>query len=245
MRGRMACRLAGVIVGLASIPVVAAAQATDISDRPTQENDNAVFNYTRLELDAGRRAGSGEGSWTGEGWIGRDYDRVWWKTRGDVEEGALADVEGQVAYGRYIAPFWDLQAGYRRTVRPVGENFLVLGIRGLAPYRFDVSAEAFLSGHGRVSARGEANWELLWTNWLISRPGFSADVFAMNDPTLRQRAGIGDVEVRLPTRYEFSRQFAPYAELRYNHRSGAIADVIGRGASPSGWSVRGGVWLIF
>lgn len=229
----------------AAWPTRAAAQVTDISDRPTQENDNAIFDYTRLELDAARRGGSGEQSWTGEGWIGTDFNRVWWKTQGDREGNTLSGAEAQLLYGRYVRPFWDMQIGYRRVIRPAGENFLVLAMQGVAPYRFEVDGSAFVSEHGRLSGRGEVDYELLWTNRLISRPGVTADVFATRDPILGQAAGIGDVEVRLPTRYEFSRQFAPYVELRHDRRSGGAAALARGAGAPSGWSLRGGVWLIF
>jgi len=238
--------LATAVVALALVPpVMARAQVTDISERPTQENDNAVFDYTRLELDAGRRSGSGEQSWTGEGWVGTDFNRVWWKTQGGREGSTLSAAEAQVLYGRYVQPFWDMQIGYRRVIRPAGENFLVLAMQGIAPYRFEVNGSAFVSDHGRLSGRAEVDYELLWTNRLISRPGVTADVFATRDPTLQQAAGIGDVEIRFPTRYEFSRQFAPYVEVRHSRRSGGTAALTRSTGSASGWSLHGGLWLIF
>ncbi|MGI8509244.1 MAG: copper resistance protein B [Gemmatimonadaceae bacterium] len=220
---------------------------------PIQEHDDAVYQYTQLELDAARSRGSVEGTIAGEGWVGTDFNRLWWQTAAEREGGRLDNAAIQLLYGRYVRQFWDAQIGYRRVFRPGGGNYLVAGFQGLAPYRFEVAAWGALSDRGRVSFRGEAAYELLWTQRLISRPALSADIFTSSDPAYGQRgAGLGDVEVRLPTRYEFSRQFAPYAEVRYTRRTPGEealsrgADVGANGGAPaSNWTLRGGLWLVF
>lgn len=220
---------------------------------PIQEHDNAVYQYTQLELDAARSRGSVEGTIAGEGWVGTDYNRLWWQTAAEREGGRLDNADLQLLYGRYVRHFWDAQVGYRRVFRPGGGNYLVAGFQGLAPYRFEVATWGALSDRGRVSFRGETAYELLWTQRLISRPALSADIFTSSDPAYGQRgAGLGDVEVRLPTRYEFSRQFAPYAEVRYTRRTPG-EEALSRGASmgagigapTSNWTLRGGLWLVF
>lgn len=215
------------------------------SDRPTQEMDNAIFNYTRLEIDAARPGGSTESSVAGEGWVGTDFNRIWWKASGRREGGILSDAEAQVMYGRYIRPYTDFQVGVRRTFRPGGENYAVVALQALVPYMFEAAGELFVSDRGRLSGRAEAGYELLWTNRLISRPGVSVDLFASPDPALGQPAGVGDVEVRLPTRYEISRQFAPYVEVRHNRRTGSSEALAQNGGGGSGWSLRGGLRLVF
>lgn len=217
------------------------------SDRPTQENDNAIFNFLRLEADATQSSGTMLGSWTGEGWLGTDRTRLWMKTDGEREGSALSNAEVQALFSKYVATFWDFQVGLRRTFRPAGENYLAIGMLGLAPYRFEVDGAVFVSDRGRLSGRASAAYELLWTNRLISRPGASVDLFAGRDVALGEPGGIGEVELRFPTRYEFSRRFAPYVETRYTRRSGtaaALARGAGAGAG-SGWSLRGGLWLVF
>ncbi len=228
---------------------------------PTQEHDNAVFKYTQLEFDAAHGRSSVESSFAGEGWVGTDYNRIWWQTAAERQGGRLDNADIQLLYGRYVRPFWDAQIGYRRVFRPGGGNYLVAGFQGLAPYRFEIAAWSALSDRGRVSFRGETAYELLWTQRLISRPALSADIFTSSDPAYGQRgAGLGDVEVRFPTRYEFTRQFAPYAEVRYTRRTpgeealsrgaaggaagGAVVDA-GVGAPASRWTLRGGLRLVF
>lgn len=215
------------------------------SDRPTQEMDNAIFNYSRFEIDAARPGGSTETSVNAEGWVGTDFNRIWWRASGERDGGRTSDAEAQVMYGRYIQPYTDLQVGLRRTFRPGGENYGVVALQALVPYMFEATGELFVSDRGRLSGRAEAGYELLWTNRLISRPALSVDLFASRDAALGQPAGIGNVEARFPTRYEFSRNFAPYIEIRRDRRTGYSATLAQDGGAASGWSLRGGLWLIF
>lgn len=246
---------AALLIAGAAPPAALGAQATGgnpsppapPSDRPTQEMDNAIFYYNRFELDAARPGGSTEASLNAEGWVGTDFNRVWWKASGQNEGGSTSDAEAQVMYGRYIRSFTDLQVGVRRTFRPGGETYGVVALQALVPYLFEASGALFVSDRGRLSGRGEAAYELLWTNRLISRPALSVDLFASPDPALGQPAGIGEVEARFPTRYEFSRNVAPYIELRHTRRTGS-SEALARNAGAtagSGWSLRGGLWLLF
>lgn len=225
------------------------AQQVPSDGLPIQEHDDAVYEYTLLEGDVVPRRGATAASLAGEGWVGTDYNRVWWRGSAEREGGRVDNADVQLLYGRYVRPFWDAQIGYRRVIRPGGGNYLVAGFQGLAPYRFEVAAWGAVSDRGRVSFRGETAYELLWTQRLISRPAIAADVFTSADPAYGQRgAGLGDVELRLPTRYEFSRQFAPYVEARYTRRTPgeAAASAAGTAAVPvPRWTLRAGVWLVF
>lgn len=234
---------------VALLPVRAAqAQQVPNDGLPIQEHDNAIFEYTQLEGDLALHRGATAGSLNGEGWVGTDYSRLWWRGTAEREAGQLDNTDVQLLYGRYMRPFWDGQIGYRHVFRPRGGNYLVAGFQGLAPYRFEVAAWGAVSDRGRVSFRGETAYELLWTQRLISRPALSADVFTSSDLAYGQRgAGLGDVELRLPTRYEFSRQFAPYVEARYTRRT-LGEETVGAGSSAvrtPAWSLRAGLWLVF
>lgn len=234
----------GVALALALLLGATTAQAQRISRDSLPENDKMVFDYSRLELDATRLSGVGVGSWSGEGWVGTDFDRIWWKTEGELASDRVNDAELQVLYGRYVATFWDLQVGYRRDIRPVGNNYLAVGIQGLAPYFFEVAATGFLSDRGKVSARTEAAAELLFSQRLISRPSVSFDWGILSDRARGIPPGLGDASLGLQTRYEFTRNFAPYADVRWTRASdtGELAD---GDVEPRGWSLRAGLWLIF
>lgn len=161
------------------------------------------------------------------GWIGGDYNRVWIYTEGTKPyNGKLEGVDVQVLYGRLVAPFWDLQAGLRYSKPIAGgpsRNFAVFGVQGLAPYRFDVQAAAFVSERGKVSARAELEYELLLTQRWILQPRFATN-FALQE--VREQGigrGLNDVELGLRLRYEIKREFAPYVGASWQNRYGGAA----------------------
>ena len=233
-------------VAVTSLFVLVSGAAGQVAPAPVvAEHDNAIFHYARFELDGARPRGRFEGTWDNEGWVGTDFNRLWWRTRGEVVGSTVGDAEGQLAFGRSLGSFFDVLAGYRRIVRPGGGDYLMLGIKGLAPYRFEVGLDLFVADRGRLSARTDVAYELLWSQRIISRPSLSVDWFAAPDVALGQQAGIGDSEFRLPTRFEFSRRFAPYFEFRRTHRSGTRGDGAGPSGTANPWTVRAGLWLVY
>lgn len=151
------------IVSLAcAIPssLAVAQEASPVEDSPIR----GYFLFDQLEHTTTRYTGGGKRNdalrFNTAGWIGGDYNRLWLYTEGAKPyNGKLEDVDVQLLYGRLVAPFWDLQAGLRHSKpRPDGpsRNYAVLGVQGLAPYRFEVQAAAFVSERGDVSARAES-----------------------------------------------------------------------------------------
>ncbi len=210
------------------------------------ENDNQIFSFSLLQVDVTRAGGTGVGSLTGEGWIGTDFDRLWWNVEGELVGGAVPDMQLRAMYGHYVARFWDAVVGYRRDVRPVGVNYVGAGIRGLAPYWFDVDAMVFVSDRAKLSLQTEVATDWLFTQRLIMRPELRLDWPLMRDPVRNLRPGLGDADIGIATRYEIRRTFAPYIDVRWTRRvgdAGAIEDREGRDVT--GWTVRGGLWLIF
>lgn len=175
--------------------------------------DDAIFQATRIELDAGRSDSKSVAGWRADGWIGTDYNRFAWRTEGTRRDGRLDDAEVQGLYSRYVAPFWDLQLGLRRELKPEARNYGVIGIRGLAPYAFDVDAAAFVRSDGRLFARTRAEYDLLFTNRLIARPFVGINWAARSIPSEGIRAGVMSSEWGLNLRYEITRGVAPYLEI--------------------------------
>ena len=58
--------------------------------------------------------------WDAQGWIGKDYSRLWIKTEGErlSSRKGLLVAEVQALYSRPISPFFDLQAGVRQDFVP-------------------------------------------------------------------------------------------------------------------------------
>lgn len=111
----------------------------------------------RLEYRAGK--GADGYAWEGEGWIGGDINRFAVKSEGEgTVGGSLERAEVQALYSRAIDPWFNLQAGVRQDFgEGPDRSYAVIGIDGLAPYWFEVGAEAFLSTRGDAHLRLEAS----------------------------------------------------------------------------------------
>jgi copper resistance protein B len=176
--------------------------------------DESIYSYTLIEADAGKvrgQSGSAQ-SLAIDGWVGGDFNRLWYQLDTERRGGRTEAAELQLLYGRYIAPFWDAQIGLRRDERPDGRDYLTLGVRGLAPYAFDIDLKLFVRDDGKVFARTRFENELLITNRFIVTPSVGLEWSASDiDATVRRGAYQADLGVQ--ARYEFNRRVAPYLSL--------------------------------
>lgn len=188
----------------------------------------------RLEYRAGK--GADGYHWEGEGWIGGDIDRFAVKTEGEgAFGGPLEQAEVQALYRRALDPWFNLEAGVRHDFRPGPERtYAVIGIEGLAPYWFEVGAEAFLSDKGDAHLRLEASYDQRLTQRLILQPAAELNLAAQDVPELGIGSGLSTIELGLRLRYEFAREFAPYIGVNWERKLGdtaRFARAEGEGAS--------------
>lgn len=165
--------------------------------------------------------------WDLQGWFGGDIQRLWIKTEGEyeMEPGRLDEGEIQALYSRAVSPYFDLQAGVRHDFEPdPSRSYAVLGIQGLAPYWFELDTALFVSEEGDLSARVEAEYEILLTQRLIVQARAEFEVAAQEVPELRIGSGLSTVDLGLRLRYEVRREFAPYAGLSWTQLVGGTAD---------------------
>ncbi len=174
-------------------------------------------------------------TWDAQGWIGGDYNKLWFKTEGDQElnsdRGGEAEV--QLLYSRLVSSFWDFQVGVRYDqLYGSGSDpwrlFTVLGFEGLAPYWFDVEPSLFISEDGDVSARLTGTYDLLLTQRLIAQPRFELNVAAQEVEKFGIGEGVNDIELGLRLRYEIWREFAPYVGVSWLRQLGDTADIARR-----------------
>ena len=200
----------------------------------------------RLEYRAVR--GRDGYAWEGEGWIGGDINRFAVASEGEGEVGGPLDsAEVQALYRRAIGPWFNLEAGVRQDFRDGGDRtHAVIGVDGLAPYWFDVSAQAFVSTRGEVQARLEASYDQRITQLLILQPAIEATLSAQDIPALAVGAGLSQAEAGLRLRYEIRREFAPYVGIHAERRFGDAARFArAMGERASGTSVVAGVRFWF
>ena len=164
-------------------------------------------------------------AWDAEGWVGYDLNKLWFKSDGEYLDGQFADAEVQALYSRAIAPFWDLQIGWRGDLEPTPtRSWLALGAKGLAPYFFDIDAAVFIGESGRTAARFKVDYEFMFTQKLILVPEVELNLYGKDDPAVGIGSGLADSELGLRLRYEIRREFAPYIGVNWIHLYGDTAD---------------------
>ena len=202
-----------------------------------RESGGMTFSQLMLDrLEYRAHKGANGYAWEGEGWIGGDINRFAFKTEGEGEVGGpLENAELQALYSRALNPWFNVEAGVRQDFRPQPQRtYAVVGIEGLAPYWFEVGAQAFLSDEGDAHLRLEGSYDQRITQRLILQPAAEMNVAAQDVPELGIGSGISDIELGLRLRYEFAREFAPYVGVHWERKLGdtaRYARAAGEGAS--------------
>lgn len=176
------------------------------------------------QLEAQEARGSEILSWDLKGWAGRDLNKLWIRSEGEKRSGTTEHAELQLLWGRSFARWWDLVAGVRQDFRPSpDQSWAAFGVQGLAPYRFEMEATAFIGESGQAAARFEVEYELLITARLILQPLLELNWYAQSDASRGIGSGFSSVEAGLRLRYEFRREIAPYIGILAAKKFGATA----------------------
>ena len=193
------------------------------------ESGGMTFSQLMLDrLEYRAHKGANGYAWEGEGWIGGDINRLAFKTEGEGEVGGpLESAELQALYSRALNPWFNVEAGVRQDFRPSPQRtYAVVGIEGLAPYWFEVGAQAFLSTKGDAHLRLEGSYDQRITQRLILQPRLEIDASASDIPELEIGSGLSSIEAGLRLRYEFRKEFAPYVGIEWSRAFGDTADYI-------------------
>lgn len=163
------------------------------------------------------------------GWYGGAYNRLWFRAEGEQLTGESAgEGEAQLSYGRLVTAYFDALAGVRVDGRwgdgSATRAHLAVGLQGLAPLRFEFSPTLFLSQDGDLSARLEAEYQMLITQRLVASPEIELNAALQEVPEWGVGKGLNDVELGLRLRYEIRREFAPYIGYSWTRRVGGSAD---------------------
>jgi len=211
----------------AFVAILAAAIFLSVADdaRADMEDDPLLLTVILVQLEMRDVGGDNTLSWDGQGWLGRDLHKIWFKTDGERTAGSTDEAELQFLYSKVIARYWDFQLGVRHDFKPSpSRSWAAIGFKGLAPYFFDIDAAAFIGESGRVALRFEAEYELLITQRLILTPDIEINLYGQNDPDVGIGSGLSDFEAGLRLRYEIRREFAPYIGVNWSRLFGATAD---------------------
>lgn len=243
-------RIAAFAAALAVLATAATAQTPAPPDQPQvmpgmlpgalepTVMDTIIFAHGILDQLEGRTDGrTPELRWSGEGWVGTDYDKFWVKTEGRLtRDGKVEDGQHEFLYSRAVTTFFDLQAGLRSDIDSArNRTWAAFGFEGLAPLFFHVTGTGYVSNRGHLGARFEGSYDLLLTQRLILQPQFEVNIYSKADPARLIGAGISEIDTGLRLRYEISRKFAPYIGVAYEGKFGQTASLVRRaGESTSG-----------
>ena len=209
-----------------------------------QELGDGFFHFSLIDADASRTGDATTGRWEGSGWIGTDFDRVWWNTSGEAADGGFHEAEVMVMYGHYARRFWDVVIGYRQDFEPTTQGYLTFGVMGLAPYWFEVGLFGFISDQGKPSVRLEGENDLYLTQRLVLQVGAELDWLLTDDDELDLASGLRELQFGLRTRYEIRRKFAPYLDLTWSRDESPRTTIAGE-VDAEGFRLGVGVRLIY
>jgi copper resistance protein B len=188
-------------------------------------HDNSIQSYVLLDRLEAWNAENGTGlAWEGTAWIGTDLNRLWLRSEGERIDNRTEKADLEVLYGHSVSPWWDVVAGIRHDFKPgASQDFAAIGVMGLAPYKFEVAATAYIGQSGQTAARVEIEYETLLTNRLVLQPLLELNLYGKDDPSRGIGSGLATIEAGLRMRYEFNRQIAPYVGVVREYAFGRTA----------------------
>lgn len=184
---------------------------------------NAAIVLDRLETadtDAGRRNHLAIDAWYGE-----DFARWWLLSDVEQEEGEQVQASTELLASRAISSYWDIVAGVQLDTGDATRSWLSTGLRGLAPYWFEVDARLLLGESGQSALQLEAEYELRLTQKLVLQP---VAELTWHGRTLRAQGegkGLAETRLGLRLRHEFTPQFAPYLGVEQRRDFGTTAEL--------------------
>lgn len=201
--------------------------ATLAAESARHETHNPLI--YKVMIDRLERDFTNKGNFTqfeGQAYIGTDTDKLWLKGEGKRLDGKTQDADIEAYYSHAIAAFWDAQIGARHDFsvgKTPGRNWLGLGVQGLAPYKFDTAATAYIGSAGRTALRLTSEYDFFITQRLIFWPGIELNMYGKNDPERNIGKGLSDSRVVLRLRYEIRREVAPYVGIQWTNKYGQTA----------------------
>jgi copper resistance protein B len=189
------------------------------------QDDPILFKAMIDKLEWREADGDNPVAWDADGWLGKDLHKLWIKTEGEHAGGKTESAYAEAFYSRAVAPYWDLQVGWRHDFEPAqNRDWLAVGFKGLAPYWFEVDTTLYAGGNGSVAARLDLEYELLFTQRLVLTPELELNAYGKDDPVRGIGSGLSDLELGLRLRYELRREFAPYVGINWEKKLGDSAD---------------------
>lgn len=181
--------------------------------------------------------------WDIHGWLGNDYHKLFLEREGQHEKS-----RNEILYGRPLSAFWNTLFGYRRDFikAKADRNFAVIGIEGLAPFRFEVDAATYVSDEGDISATAEIEYILQLGQRLQFIPRFEVELALQDVEQYSVASGITSLEIGGRIGYQVIREIAPYLGVSWEKKLFETANMLAaEGKDTDHFAVVFGLRLIF
>ena len=188
------------------------------------EDDPVLTKFNLEQLEVHDADGSNPITWEAEAWLGKDINKLWFKTEGERTNGETEEFELQALYSRAIDPYWEFQVGVRKDFQPESRNWGVVGLKGLAPYYFETDVALFVGESGRSALRVQSEYELMLSQKTALSPEIELNFHGKDDEAIGVGSGLSDISLGLRLRHEFKREFAPYVGVEWTKKFGNTAD---------------------
>lgn len=179
--------------------------------------------------------------------LGGSYDKLLLRSEAEKPRDEPSHGNAELLWSHATGPWWDRVIGVRSDFGDgPSRQWLALGVVGLAPYKFEIEATAYVGESGRFAARVEGEYEILLTNRWILQPKLEANLYSKDDVENGIGKGLSDAGFGLRLRHEFSPRFAPYIGYAWSRKFGDSADLAeatGESASEHGWVVGLRFWF--
>jgi copper resistance protein B len=219
--------VAVLLAALGALAIQAQSQEETPSQRRAPVDDNRVLHFLTFNQLEGRTSGPDTAfRWDAQGWIGTDYNKLWFKSEGKVTGGTMSDGDHEILYDRPIPRlrYLDWQVGVRTDLDSgPARVWAAIGMEGLAPYTFDIEPTLYFRDGGNVAGRLSGSYNLRITQRLILQPQIELNFYSQRDPARGIGAGLSNLDSGMRLGYQISRKFAPYIGFTYSENYGETA----------------------
>jgi len=225
------------------------AAAFPATDPHTMEHPRRWNHFVLIDQLEGWNNAHGSGqNWQSKAWLGGDINRLWLRSEGQRADKHLARWSLDTLYARALSPWWDVVAGIQHQGNKQAADLTraAIGLQGLAPYQFEISATVYLGGTRKAEWVMEAEYNLLLSNRLILQPLLETHWVATDDRPRGIGSGLNEIQTGLRLRYEITRRFAPYIGFIHERHYGTTANwqrQAGQSTKDSRWIAGVRLWF--
>ena len=219
-------------------------------DKHLNEHGGQIYQTTKFSNEwIVDKDGKGSLGSSFEALIGTDENRMFVEANLNKAESNDPNYDVSALYSRYVAPFWDIQAGVRYSEdRNNNSNRVdgVVGILGLAPYFFETQAYLYGGENNFWGASFDVDRDLLLTQKLITQPYIEADIVLNDNSDFASKTGLSELKTGIKTRYEITKRIRPFVDVAYQYEKGLKETRFQQATdSEKGWLYGAGIEFVF